>query len=420
MLKKLALLGAAAVLLGTGAWTELVSEYFGRVDPAAWERAHPAPPPPPVELGRHRVVLESTERVVPSGGLPKAAVVGNANNNLDAIRHQDGRVYLAWRSAPSHFAGTETVLHVVSSTDEKNWRFETTFSTGSDLREPRFMSLGSRLMLYVSRLGKNPFDFEPQGMSVSELANGRFSALEPVYKPEYIGWRAKNVRDKAVLVAYGGGAGLYQFGGGVVTLELLTTTDGRRFAPFDATRPTILSGGGSETDFGFRTDGSLVAVVRNEAGDETGFGSKLCHAAAATPMSWTCRADPKKYDSPLVFEHDGEVYVIARRNRTADGRFDVSDAPRPIRAIVNQLAYITQAKRCSLFRFMPGEDRLGFVLDLPSRGDTCFPALIAGADPSEVVIYDYSSDINGPDLPWAAGQRRSTYVYRHVLRFSPR
>jgi hypothetical protein len=63
-------------------------------------------------------------------------------------------------------------------------------------------------------------------------------------------------------------------------------------------------------------------------------------------------------------------------------------------------------------------DRLAFVLDLPSRGDTCFASALPGVRPDEVVIYDYSSDVHGPDLPWAAGQRRDTYVYRHVLRFS--
>lgn len=65
----------------------------------------------------------------------------------------------------------------MSSTDEQHWRFETSFATGSDLREPRFLSLGTRLFLYLSRLGSDPFAFEPQGFSVSELDGGRFGAL---------------------------------------------------------------------------------------------------------------------------------------------------------------------------------------------------------------------------------------------------
>jgi hypothetical protein len=58
--------------------------------------------------------------------------------------------------------------------------------------------------------------------------------------------------------------------------------------------------------------------------------------------------------------------------------------------------------------------------DLPSRGDTCFPSTISGATADEVVVYDYSSDIDGPDLAWNAGQVGPTFIYRHVLRFTPR
>ena len=59
------------------------------------------------------------------------------------------------------------------------------------------------------------------------------------------------------------------------------------------------------------------------------------------------------------------------------------------------------------------------MLDLPSRGDTCFPAVVASEHPDEVVLYNYSSDIAGPDVAWSVGQRRPTHIYRHVLRFRP-
>jgi hypothetical protein len=64
-----------------------------------------------------------------------------------------------------------------------------------------------------------------------------------------------------------------------------------------------------------------------------------------------------------------------------------------------------------------GEDRVAFVLDLPSRGDTCFPSMLPMSEDGRLVVYDYSSDIDGPELPWAAGQRRETFVYRHELKF---
>jgi hypothetical protein len=55
-----------------------------------------------------------------------------------------------------------------------------------------------RISKSVSRLGKDRFDFEPHGFSVSDLGAQGFSALEPVYKPGYILWRAKTIGDLAV------------------------------------------------------------------------------------------------------------------------------------------------------------------------------------------------------------------------------
>jgi hypothetical protein len=417
MRRKLVIATLALVLLGASTWHWAISEYFGRVDLERWEREHPCPPEPQQELGRHVVKVKSTERMVPSAGLPPEARIRQGNNNLDVIRHTDGRVYLAWRTAPSHFAGKQTAVNVVSSTDEKSWRFETRFETGRDLREPRFLSLGSRLFLYLAKLGDDPFDFEPEGIAVSERRDGRFLPLESVYKPGFIVWRARRIGEQAVLIVYGGGAGLYSYGDNPLSIELITTEDGRNFEPFNAARPVVARGGGSEADFALGHDGSLYGVIRNEAGDATGWGAKLCRAPAHDLSLWTCRPDRKKYDSPLVFEHDGEIYVIGRRNRTADGLYDVGSGPRAKRTLQNELSYIKEGKRCALFRWISGEDRLGFVLDLPSRGDTCFPSLLVGNVPNELVVYDYSSDISGPDLSWAAGQRRPTYIYRHVLEF---
>jgi len=412
---------AGGATLATGAWHYFIAEYFGRVDVAAWQQEHPTPAPPPVEIGDESVALTSTERVIPSDGLPGAVSLNRANNNLDVVRH-GGRVYLAWRTAPSHFAGTDTVVQVVSSTDEKTWRLEGRFATGADLREPRFLELGEKLFLYVARLGSDPFDFEPKGFSVSELhADQGFGALEPVFEPGYIVWRAKQLDHKPLLVVYGGGQNLYDFSDAPLTVEFLTTDDGRHFRPFFPGQRVVERGGGSETDVARLGDGSLFAVTRNEAGDESGWGSKLCRAGASDLGHFTCRSDPKKYDSPAVFSHGGDVYVVGRRNLANDGAYDVTKhGPHWYRSVSNELSYITTGKRCSLFRYVPSDNHLGFVLDLPSRGDTCFPAVLSGADASEVVVYDYSSDIEGPELPWAAGQRRPTYVYRHVLKFAER
>jgi hypothetical protein len=221
------------------------------------------------------------------------------------------------------------------------------------------------------------------------------------------------------MVLYRGGENLYTFNGAPMTVELWRSADGRNWRPFSKTGSVVLRGGGSETDF-VVDDASktLFAVVRNEAGDASGAGSKLCRGNGATLADWVCKTDPRKYDSPLIFQHDGEIYVVGRRNLSGDGRYDVSSHKGPLGTIQNELAYITTAKRCSLWHWNKQEDRLTFVLDLPSRGDTCFPSQLDASDPNHVVLYDYSSNIDGPELPWSAGQRLATYVYRHELAFT--
>jgi hypothetical protein len=418
VLKRIVL--AAALLTGgsTATWKAAgIGEYFGRVDVSTWSGEHPEAPPPAVEFGKQRVRVSDTRRIVPSEGLAAQFQVQTANNNLDVIRHE-GRVYLAWRSAPSHFASPQTVMHIASSEDEQHWRFEKTYQLGRDLREPRFLSINGRLMLYVSRLGQSAWSFEPQGLSIGELrSGGGWSELAPVGPPGAIAWRVKPFQGEALMIAYRGGEHLYSFDGGSMSVEMWRTRDGRNFRPFSASGSAVSRGGGSEADFALGSDGSLYGVVRNEEGDSSGWGSKLCRANADSLEQWTCKTDPRKYDSPLVFEHDGEVYVVGRRNVTADGAYDLGEGSGLVRTVKNELAYIAAAKRCALWRWVPGEVRLAFVLDLPSRGDTCFPSVISGDTPNQVVLYDYSSDIAGPDLPWSAGQRRPTYVYRHVLTF---
>src|SRR5262249_24336741 len=152
-----------------------------------------------------------------------------------------------------------------------------------DLREPRFLSQGDRLMLYVSRLGTNPLRFQPQGISVSEhRADGSWTGLDAVGPPGLVAWRFRVVDGQALMIGYTGGDHLYSFDGTPLRVELLSSLDGRRWAPAFGADGAVLRGGGSETDFALDGGGNLFAVVRNEAGDHDGFGSKLCRAAAGS------------------------------------------------------------------------------------------------------------------------------------------
>jgi hypothetical protein len=374
---------------------------------------------PPQEPGRHRVRVLETRRIVPSTGLPPEVEAGDSNNNLDAVRHSDGRVYLAFRTAPHHFASPRTVIQIVSSVDEESWRFEGRFHVGSDLREPRLLSLGESLFLYVSRLGKDAFAFEPQGMAFSERRpDGSWTELEPLGPPGTMGWRVRRLGGTPAFFVYSGGADIYSGRRGTLRVGLWRSDDGRRWEPWDARQPCVYEGGGSEADAVLGDDGTLYGVIRNEAGDDSGWGSLVIRAPAGNLASWTCRPDRRKFDSPFMFWHDGEAYLVGRRSLYGDGEYDRGRGPSwLLRTVWNQVNYSFTPKRTALWRYVQGEDRFGFVMDLPSRGDTCFPAVLDGARPRERVVYDYSCDLDGPDLPWIRGQRGRTSIYRHLLEF---
>src|SRR5262245_32681697 len=107
--------------------------------------------------------LGEAAQVIPFDTPPDGVVTQDANNNLDVVEH-DGRYSFGFRTAPSHFASDETVLYIVSSSDQEHWTLEAKFSMGTDLREPRFLSFDGKLFFYFSVLGSDPLKFEPQGV----------------------------------------------------------------------------------------------------------------------------------------------------------------------------------------------------------------------------------------------------------------
>lgn len=398
------------------AWGDTLALFIGSATAGVQANYYP---PPAVDHTGHRVDVVETRQIVPSDGLPHAAEVLTANNNLDATRHSDGRVYLAWRTAPDHFAGTETIIQVVSSEDEKTWRFERRLTLRTDLREPRLLSLNGSLFLYVSKLGHDRWAFEPRGVLMTEKrADGSWSQLDDIHLPGYIAWRTRIEAGQPLMTAYLGGEAMYRFNGKPIRVDLLTTKNGRDWLPVDPKQRSVYVGGGSEADFTLDSRGALFGVIRNEAGDSTGFGSKVCEAEPGQLAKWKCHSDVRKFDSPNMFRVGDEVYLLARRNVTLSGRYALEASPFQLfDNIRNQLSYVTTGKRCSLWHFDRKAHDVKFLKDLPSRGDTCFPAVVKTGTEGELAVYNYSSPIDGADVPWSVGQRNPTHIYRHVLRF---
>lgn len=212
-----------------------------------WPEAEVAVSTPP---GPQRLSIVETRQVIPSTHLPRGLELGAANNNLDAVRHTDGLVYLAFRTAPHHFASPEARIVVLRSRDERQWTFEHSLALGTDLREPRLLSIDDEILLYVSRLGRNAFAFEPQGTSMSvRSSGGTWSELEAFGLEGMIGWRARRVAGFPAMFAYRGGEMTYEFGEPQQRIDLLRSDDGRDWRLWDPEHGAVYVGGGGEADF---------------------------------------------------------------------------------------------------------------------------------------------------------------------------
>ncbi len=384
----------------------------------------PEPDPTGVVVGEYEVV-------VPANAELAGVTTQTSNNNLDVITFE-GRTFLAWRTAPTHFASTETVMYVASEGPD-GWRYEGEFAMDTDLREPRFLALDGKLFLYFAVLGSDQFAFEPQGMMVTEYrAPGDWDEPEWLYEEGFIPWRAKVLDGNAYLIGYVGGENIYEVDGEPIRIHLLTTSDGRTLEPVVPNQPVVQEGGGSETDFTILADGTLIAVTRNEAGDEEyGWGSKICRAEAGDYGSWTCIGDKKKYDSPLVFKHDERVWLVGRRNVTETGHFDLDDdslSPKE-QSEKYLIEYSFNPKRCAVWSVDPETLAVTFQADLPSRGDTCFASYLP-KDEGGVTIFNYSNELDGAtdcekwpdacsDIDWWVGQGQATIIYRADVALGP-
>ncbi len=357
-------------------------------------------------------------QVVPSAAMPADVESLDAHNNLDVEWHAD-RLWFAFRTGPSHFASEDVVMYIVSSADLVSWRFEGKFALGTDVREPQFLSLDGKLLFYLAVLGTNPLAFEPQGSKITEYRGpGDWTPLEDVFDDSFIPWRIRVIDGQAEVLGYTGGENVYELDDPQpIEIQWLVSSDGRTWTPKIPGQPVVLTGGGSETDLATLDDGTIVAVVRNEAGDEMGFGSKVCRAEADAPGDWKCAHDPRKYDSPLVFREGDAVYLIARRHVTDTGHYDLGQTDKPMseRYLAYQGAYWEAPKRCALWKVDHEALEVTHILDLPSKGDTCFPEALP-LEPGRRLVFNYTSPYDGDDDPtWLDGQWAPTLIYRGVL-----
>ena len=363
--------------------------------------------------------------VVPSSGLPPEVHDNRSNNNLHLTRH-GGRLFLVFRTAHWHLAADDATLYVVSTTDEQRWRFEGSFSYQRDLREARLMSWRGHLFLYFALLGGNAAAFEPGGFMATEYQRpGHWSQPKRLLQEDFIPWGVKVHDGIPYMAGYTGGGGTFSPNPPAKKEYWLTTSDGFDWHPVNPARPVVYTGQCGEVDFDFTRAGDLITACQTENKDALGWGAKVCRAPARDTSLWHCRGDTRRLDSPFVFRHGDQMYVVARRQPFFGGEYDLHHDSLPddnARFADYDASYAQTPKRCSVWSIDANSLEFQPLVDVPGMGDTCYPDVKSrGRDRYE--LYNYTSPLDGPDLPWLdALTTGTTEIYRATLSFpaSPR
>jgi hypothetical protein len=352
-----------------------------------------------------RVAVSEPSPLVPGPGLPAELVLGAANNNLDVARLGD-RFFLGFRSAPHHFASDDARMLVLSSADRLSWRLEATFDLDRrDLREPRFLVLGERLLFYFFEAEDDPLGFAPIGIRVAERRpDGTWTDSRRIFDDGHVVWRAKARGGRAWMSVYDGRR-LYDDLGQAGGVRLLVSDDGIAWRSLSGEESVVPDPGASECAFEFDRAGNLVALVRVEAR-----GAMVCTAPASRLERWDCEPTGFRHDSPILFRQGDAFYAVARRNLAGAFGPEPGQEVGALRQLFYLLRYSASRKRTALYRVLPEERRTLPVLDLPGRGDTAFAGVVPLGDGRWWVV-NYTSHLDGPDWPWIGGQLVGTVIY---------
>ncbi|MBN2224740.1 MAG: exo-alpha-sialidase [Deltaproteobacteria bacterium] len=307
-----------------------------------------------------------------------AVADGRHNSNTDLVFFKD-TFWLIHASAPWHFASETTRLILCRSTDARTWEKVAEFQNpGEDIRDPKFAIIGGRLILYA--LKNTSFAAEPY-LTVAATSDDGVVWTEFVdMKPDgWLFWRPRSSDGGKTwyVPAY-----WHEHG----KSALLKSTDGLNWE----INSIIYSGDSiDETAALFLPDGRMLITGRLEVagyyfGDNR--GNTLIATSEPPFMTWSYQhSNVTRLDGPTLFSYNGRVYAV--------GRFEPGKKP-----FLFETGSILAKKRTSLF--LVEEDRLVWLSDLPSAGDTSYSGVVIRGD--EAYISYYTSSIKR-DYPWIIG-----------------
>jgi len=323
---------------------------------------------------------------------------------------------------PDHFASTETEIYIISSTDwGQTWDFEHRLYMGSDMREPFFIEFNGILIFSFFQAGTDPLEFSPKYLfRITRQGFQQWSEPDQWGQPGEIAWQLKYTNTTAYATSY---IGDHYGVDSNLQVYFNYTTDGFNWKPFNVTNPTMYYGGVSEVGWEFDIDGNFWGVLRNEDGDNSGWGSHVAFAPQSDLGNWQLfpqQSDPWIYESPRMFRHGNDLFLIARRD--INGPYDLGYTwlPFDVQKYIYLGEYSLRAHTTSLFQLDMETKSVVWLMDMPGDGDTAFPSIIR-IGPHKYLVANYSSPLNHPDWSWIEGQTSSegTQIYFIEIEFIP-
>ncbi|TNF26653.1 MAG: hypothetical protein EP314_05625, partial [Bacteroidetes bacterium] len=142
--------------------------------------------------------------LIPSLELPEGVDPQNSNNNV-CIAIYKNRLFLAFRTGPTHFASKKTGIYIISSADGKEWRKEKEIFIGRDVREPFLVPIDGKLHFYTFGAGTKMTAFEPEFIDhFTSDGDGNWSEPEKVLTLGEVHWSIKNRNNTTYMTSYTG------------------------------------------------------------------------------------------------------------------------------------------------------------------------------------------------------------------------
>lgn len=327
----------------------------------------------------------------------------------DLIKYED-KYFLTFRTAPNHFPSSKAEIHVFSSTNTQEWKFEHTILHDQDMRDPHFLAFKGELYLFFTTHSRGLFNTNPENIYHLKKTGNRWTQPTTIYKKKTGFWNVKPYKEKVYMSIYYGKDAKNKK---QHHIQFISSKDLANWEPvFDSpiTRETLGIYQTSEAAFEFDEDGNIFGTIRSIIYPNLNF-----FASSANPEKWKIKIDKFKCDGPQLFKHKNKYFLIARRSlfyKLPKEPFRFFRIPRKTHKIIR---YSLSRKRTAVYQFNHQKLEIKHIADLPSHGDTGYAAVTKICENKYLLVY-YSSDISTKkDFRWLRGQISRTKLYSLIM-----